>query len=770
MDLLKRLFNHGVVLWLLLFAVLPASLWGAWNAWKSTANDVVEWMPANLAAADDLRHFIEWFGSDELLMISWAGCRPDDPRISAYREILLQPVNIADAPVPLYRQVIAAPDLIEFYESAPLDFSRDQSIERMRGWLCSDDGELTGLIALVSQAGADNRHAAIEHAAAAADRTPGLSRHDLHMAGPTIESVAIDQASQEHLLELNLISYALCFCLMLACLRHPRAVLVLFFLALFNEQLCLAIIWYSSGRMDSVLLLAANLTFVLSISIGLHLFNYYQDRSDVLTDDEAPLASIRAAFRPTFLSVLTTSLGLGSLAVSTMRPISRFGSYAAISLFVSMVVMLVYLPLHLKMWPIRAKSAGHKPGDSGRKPRFARLQASVQAFRNPILAGTITLILLGGYHLRDLRTSVGLHDLLTPAHRTIGDYAWIEERIGPLIPLEVVLTMPSGDPKRVVDQYHSVANIHNRLQQSLSDVTVISSVNFTGELPPRQGGIRQRIQATLFRKILVENQERLRELGFVQLDPSQHRWRLSVRTSSSRSGEYGHLISQLRQTVHQVLQQDQLEAETEVLVCGGVPLVFQAQQQVLDDLIASFSLAFFLVGGMLMLIFRSAVCGAICMIPNVMPAALVFGWMGWQGRPVEVGTVLTASAALGISVDDSLHFITWFQRSMAAGETVLESVRAAYRHCAIAMIQTTLVISCGLMVFFWSGFQPIARFGMFMGILLSLALIADLVVLPAILMSPLGRFFTPKERARQAAEATCPITTIHGPGTATNDA
>ena len=242
-----------------------------------------------------------------------------------------------------------------------------------------------------------------------------------------------------------------------------------------------------------------------------------------------------------------------------------------------------------------------------------------------------------------------------------------------------------------------------------------------------------------------------------------------MRTASSRSGEYGRLISQLRQTVHQVLREDKFEAETEMLVCGGVPLVFQAQQQVLDDLIASFSLAFLLVGAMLMLIFRSAVCGALCMIPNVMPAALVFGWMGWQGHPVEVGTVLTASAALGISVDDSLHFITWFQRSIAAGNSALEAVRTAYRHCAVAMIQTTIVISCGLYVFSWSGFQPIARFGKFMGILLILALIADLVVLPAILMSPLGRLFMPKEHAMKPSGEISPMTTIHELATGPND-
>jgi len=170
----------------------------------------------------------------------------------------------------------------------------------------------------------------------------------------------------------------------------------------------------------------------------------------------------------------------------------------------------------------------------------------------------------------------------------------------------------------------------------------------------------------------------------------------------------------------------------------------QVQQQLLNDLIVSFLLAFVLVCVALMAVFRSLLCGLICMIPNLFPCAVVFGVLGWLDVRIEIGTILTASAALGIAIDDTLHFITWFRRGVSQGSSPAEAVAYAYRRCGAAMIQTTLVITLGLIVFAYSSFAPMQRFAWCMFTLLTVALIADLVILPAILLSRLGRPFLPQ--------------------------
>lgn len=139
--------------------------------------------------------------------------------------------------------------------------------------------------------------------------------------------------------------------------------------------------------------------------------------------------------------------------------------------------------------------------------------------------------------------------------------------------------------------------------------------------------------------------------------------------------------------------------------------------------------------------------GVLAMVPNLLPCVLVLGTMGLAGMQVEIGSMMTASVALGIAVDDTLHFLTWFRRGQFMSLTRHEAVAFAYQKCAAAMTQTSLICGLGLLVYSLSPFVPIARFSWVMSAMLMSALVADLLVLPAILLSPLGRVFQlPRQR------------------------
>ena len=171
-------------------------------------------------------------------------------------------------------------------------------------------------------------------------------------------------------------------------------------------------------------------------------------------------------------------------------------------------------------------------------------------------------------------------------------------------------------------------------------------------------------------------------------------------------------------------------------------MVHQAREQLLRDLIESFILAFALVGVTMIFLLRSILPGLLVMIPNVVPSLFVFGFMGWSGHAVEMGSMMTASVALGIAVDDTLHFITWFRRSLSRGHGRFRAVCYGYSKCGRAMVQTSLICGLGLFVFALSPFVPISTFSWLMVVLLLAALLGDLVILPALLLGPLGRIFS----------------------------
>ena len=103
--------------------------------------------------------------------------------------------------------------------------------------------------------------------------------------------------------------------------------------------------------------------------------------------------------------------------------------------------------------------------------------------------------------------------------------------------------------------------------------------------------------------------------------------------------------------------------------------------------------------------------------------------------------------ALGIAVVDTLHFLTWYRREIGQGRSADYAVRSAFRHCATAMAQTSLICGVGILVFVASPFVPVSRFAWMVAVLLGAALVGDLLILPALLVGPLGRVFARRPAA-----------------------
>ena len=146
------------------------------------------------------------------------------------------------------------------------------------------------------------------------------------------------------------------------------------------------------------------------------------------------------------------------------------------------------------------------------------------------------------------------------------------------------------------------------------------------------------------------------------------------------------------------------------------------------------------------------------MLPNIFPVVVVFGFMGWIGVQVDVGTMMTASVALGVAVDDTMHYLTWFSDGISQGMTPKQAALNAYRRCAAAMTESSLIAGLGLFSFAFSTFVPTQRFGIMMLAVLATAEFGDLVFLPALLTcKPFGRFFNNRRVGLRSSKAEKPV-------------
>jgi hypothetical protein len=339
-------------------------------------------------------------------------------------------------------------------------------------------------------------------------------------------------------------------------------------------------------------------------------------------------------------------------------------------------------------------------------------------------------------------TTIKLERMFVPQSSIVRNYRWIETNIGPLVSVEIIPRFGEScqlDPARRMDL---VAEVERCVRDVPEVGGCLSTLTFLPPIPEAEG-MQNAVRRRLLAKSVELQNARLTSSGFLARSGGEELWRISARVPAMQEVNLEETIGRIQSRVEKVIQSRQEDGVTglSVTYTGLLPMIESAQQQLLDDLVNSFLLAVLLICPVMMLILRGVISGLLSMIPNTIPAVIVFGGMGWLRIPVDVGAVLTASVALGIAVDDTLHLLTWFARGLQDGLSRTDAIRNAYRRCAGAMIQTTLICGLGLLVLAHSSFVPTQRFAWLILLLLLAALVGDLLLLPALLAGPLGKFF-----------------------------
>lgn len=331
------------------------------------------------------------------------------------------------------------------------------------------------------------------------------------------------------------------------------------------------------------------------------------------------------------------------------------------------------------------------------------------------------------------------------------DFRWYEENIGPLIPVEVVVRFQPSNDLDPLERLELIRAVESKLKEIPESGGWMSIASFLPK-PPPSGSFGNTARRAVLRKQIVSNQQEFIDARYLRVQDSGELWRISGRLYGLDDFDYAEFLEKLRERVSPVLQQYEERGHEGIgaSYTGVTAVVYEVELSLLRDLFDSFLAALALITLVMVFALRSLRAGLIAMVPNVFPTLIMFGSMGWLDHSIDIGTVMTASVALGIAVDGTFHFMKWFCNEIDLGKGRRQAIVHAYRHCGLALIQTTLICGCGLLVFGLSGFLPARFFALHLFLLLVLALVGDLIVLPALLASPLGRVFV---ASRKVAEA-----------------
>lgn len=608
----------------------------------------------------------------------------------------------------------------------------------------------------------------------------GIPADALRMGGSTVSATSLNKEVakavwdpaypliQFHRRSVVLSSALLSSLLAYLLVRSIRLATIVLMVALYATLVSTALISATGGSMNMVLVVMPSLLMVLTLSGAIHVANYWKHAASK-NEATAVAEAVRTSWMPCFLASFTTAIGLISLCTSSLMPVRDFGIYAAAGTMISLVIILVCLPALLQVWP------GKPPAEHELDhPGWRLLGRGLTTW--PLLQSlvVVSICIACSYGLTRFRTETKTIRYFPEKARIAQDYWFIETYLAGIMPVETVVRFDAQAQKDTtfLDRMEIVREIQERLRANSEITGSLSLADFlpVSELPDDSAGFVTRSKyfkrATLIQQKVREGEVPAAKAFYTTADtahdlktPGDHLlnqagdelWRITSQVTIMADNDFGAVLADVNKIAQDVLR---MHPGSDHTITGTVPLFLRTQQAVLQSLISSFGLAFVLILGVFVFMLRSFTAGLVAMIPNIVPITVVFGCISWMGQKVDVGSMITASIALGIAVDGTLHYLTWVQLGMRNGQTRRESIISALVHCGPAMWQTSLAVALGLLMLVPAELLLISRFGWLMAAMIGVALLGDIVLMPQLLAGPLGYLFEPKKKAATVASAT----------------
>jgi predicted RND superfamily exporter protein len=599
------------------------------------------------------------------------------------------------------------------------------------------------------------------------------------MGGPPVDNVSIDKAGQTSVTILFGLSLVVGFFVSWWSLKSKLLVGLVLASGVYSMFASLAVVWYSGYPVDAILLTMPSLVYVATTSGAIHLANYYRDQiAETGIVEGAAGRSVHHALLPLSLATGTTAVGLATLAVSELVPIKMFGIFSAVGVVVSFFVLVTFMPAALELFPpnLRLGKTGEDETSEAWRPiessPWWRIGQWITRHNGLVATACLLLMAAVGYGMTRVESSVQLMRLFSPKARIRADYRWLEKHLGPLVPMEILVRIDQKEcdlnfleRMELVDGIQREIGTLDEVGSSLSTVTFGRSLEAgdggsgLGGAAARTFGLGARTKRSVLNRRLTAHRQDFLDGDYLR-DATlpdgreQELWRISARVSAIKEVDYALFQRDLGAKIEPILADLAARGVKGISVdyTGLVPLVYKAQHSLLDGLIFGFVTDFAIIVAVMVLLCRAASAGLVLLLPAAFPAIMVFGGMGWGNALlksmdwgtllIDIGTVMAPSVALGVTVDDVVHFMLWFRRGIADGLDRKQAVMLAYKGCARAMYQSWGVIGIGLSVFSLSPFGPTQRFGHMMLAMLTIALVGNLVLLPAILAGPLGAVFS----------------------------
>lgn len=540
---------------------------------------------------------------------------------------------------------------------------------------------------------------------------------------------------QSELGRLFLFAFMVSIVVMLVVTRSLRGIISPLLTSILALVMGFGIIGWTGLYIDmTTAMIAVILTFACSIAYNIHLYNFFKTR--FVETGQRRLSIIDAVSETGWgilLSGLTTIAAMMTFLSMKIIPMKAIGINTSLCLLTVLLTCLFITPIILSF------GKDGKPAIDMSKSlegyfgnRFERFGSFVMRNHRPIIVSSMLITILCGIGLFfiepafDIKKTIG-HKV--PYAQKFLDLCQTE--IGTMYAYDLMITLPNdNDAKKPenllrLDRLAATADGYKLTKRHNSITDIVKDMNCTlnGNIPQFY---RIPDDANMVAQLLLLYENAGGTEAEYWMDYDYKRFRLQLEMKDYNSYEAEKEMNALEQ------EAQRLFPDAHVTVVGNLPQFTVMQQYVERGQMWSMLLSILVIGIILVLIFGNWKVGLVGMIPNIAPAIIVGGMMGWLDYPLDMMTASLIPMVLGIAVDDTIHFINHCHVAYDRYGNYQQAVNRTFRTEGLAIVMSTVIVSATFAGFILSDATQIRNWGILAVAGMVSALLADLFLTPVL--------------------------------------
>ncbi len=482
------------------------------------------------------------------------------------------------------------------------------------------------------------------------------------------------------------------------------------------------------------------LVIVIGVENSIFLLNKYLNEIRIHGNKVKALSRMISRIgNANLLTNATTAAGFAAFIITSNSLLVEFGIVASINILFIYLLSLFILPILFSFFPV-PKPKHFKHLEKGFITKIIeKVSYIVLNYRNVVYIITAVSFIAGIYGITKLKTTGNIVDDISKKSKLYTDLMFLEKNFNGVMPLEITVDTKKKkgilrlSTLRKIDKLQDTLALYPEFSKPLSVVEVVKAAKqafYRGN--PKMYSLPNNQEKNFILSYIPTMHSNKKTILNSFVDSTLQITRISVQMANIGTNDINRIIKNLKPKIDKIFP----PAKYDVHLTGTSVVFLKGTNYLVKNLFQSLALAIVIITILMSLIFSSVRMILISLIPNIIPQILTAGMMGYFGIPIKPSTILIFSIALGISVDNTIHFLSRYRLQLKINNwKIRESVLAALMETGYSMVYSATVLFFGFAIFTLSKFGGTEALGYLVSFTLIIALFANMFILPSLLLT-----------------------------------